>query len=110
MRQSAVVQSYTPHLQILNVIIVFISNIIIFQDIIHGKLDQKNSQLEVDYAIGRDTQNNVLGCIVDTLQEWCNSCEAVLRCVEQQIQRANTDKNQALKHKEAVEIEVLFVF
>lgn len=59
----------------------------------------------MDYAIGRDTQSNVLGCIVDTLQEWSDSCEAVLRCVEQQILRANSDKNQALKHKEAIEVE-----
>ncbi|RZF35788.1 hypothetical protein LSTR_LSTR013749, partial [Laodelphax striatellus] len=28
----------------------------IYADIIHGKLDQKNSQLELDYAIGRDMQ------------------------------------------------------
>ncbi|XP_046679002.1 COP9 signalosome complex subunit 7b [Homalodisca vitripennis] len=79
----------------------------IYADVIHGKLDQKNSQLEVDYAIGRDTQSNVLGCIVDTLQEWCDSCETVLRCVEQQINRANAEKNRALKHKEAVETEVI---
>lgn len=75
-------------------------------DIIHGKLDQKNSQLEVDYALGRDTQSDVLGGIVETLQEWCDSCEAVLRCVEQQIHRANTEKNRALKHKETIDTEV----
>lgn len=69
-------------------------------------MDQKNSQLEVDYAIGRDTQDNVLGCVVATLQEWCDSCEAVLQCVEAQIHRANTEKNRALKHKEAIEQEV----
>jgi len=79
----------------------------IYADVIHGKLDQKNSQLEVDYALGRDTQANTLGCVVATLQEWCDSCEAVLRCVEQQIHRANSDKNRALKHKEVIENEVV---
>lgn len=39
-------------------------------DIIHGKLDQKNSQLEVDYAIGRDTRDEDLSVIIKTLQEW----------------------------------------
>lgn len=75
-------------------------------DIIHGKLDQKNSQLEVDYAIGRDIQPADLGSIVSTLQDWCDSCEAVLSCVETQINRANAEKNRRLKHKEAIEQEV----
>ncbi|GLH04825.1 hypothetical protein R5R35_003585 [Gryllus longicercus] len=79
----------------------------IYADIIHGKLDQKNSQLEVDYAIGRDIQPGDLGSIVNTLQEWCDSCEAVLSCVETQINRANTEKNRRLKHKEAIEQEIV---
>lgn len=77
-----------------------------FQDIIHGKLDQKNSQLEVDYAIGRDIRPGDVGIIVSTLQDWCNACDAVLGCVEVQIQRANTEKNKIVKHKEVIEQEV----
>ncbi|XP_046995186.1 COP9 signalosome complex subunit 7a [Schistocerca americana] len=79
----------------------------IYADIIHGKLDLKNSQLEVDYAIGRDIQPADLGSIVSTLQEWCDSCETVLSCVEMQINRANSEKNRRLKHKEAVEQEIV---
>ncbi|KAJ8874686.1 hypothetical protein PR048_025552 [Dryococelus australis] len=71
-----------------------------------GKLDQKNSQLEVDYAIGRDIRVTDIGSIVSTLQEWCDSCEAVLSCVEDQIMRANSYKNRKLKHKEMLEQEV----
>ncbi|XP_066997996.1 COP9 signalosome complex subunit 7a isoform X2 [Anabrus simplex] len=78
----------------------------IYADIIHGKLDQKNNQLEVDYAIGRDIKPEDLGSIISTLQEWCDSCEAVLSCVETQINRANLEKNRRLKHKEAIEQEV----
>jgi len=78
----------------------------IYADIIHGKLDQKNSQLEVDYAIGRDTREADLGTIITTLQEWCDSCEAVLSAVETQINRANSEKNRALKHKDAIEAEI----
>jgi COP9 signalosome complex subunit 7 len=83
-----------------------LSLVLAYADIIHGKLDQKNSQLEVDYAIGRDIQSADLGSIVSTLQEWCDSCEAVLSCVETQINRANAEKNRRLKHKEAIEQEV----
>ncbi|PNF31470.1 COP9 signalosome complex subunit 7a [Cryptotermes secundus] len=79
----------------------------IYADIIHGKLDQKHSQLEVDYAIGRDIQPADLGSIVSTLQDWCDSCEAVLSCVETQINRANAEKNRRLKHKEAIEQEII---
>lgn len=69
-------------------------------------MDQKNSQLEVDYAIGRDIRPGDIGIIVSTLQDWCNACEAVLGCVETQIDRANSEKNKNIKHKDAIEQEV----
>lgn len=72
-------------------------------------MDQRNSQLEVDYAIGRDIQSNDIGNISATLKEWCESCETVLFCIEKQIERANLEKAKRLKHKEAVEQEVSVV-
>jgi COP9 signalosome complex subunit 7 len=78
----------------------------IYADIIHGKLDQKDSQLEVDFAIGRDIRIEEIGAIVDTLQQWCDSCETVLSCIESQITSANTEKSKSLKHKESIEQEV----
>lgn len=78
----------------------------IYADIIHGKLDQKNKQLEVDYAIGRDIQKGNVREIVGTLQEWCDSCETILACLENQIHRANAEKQKRIKHKEANEIEI----
>lgn len=79
---------------------------IVSTDIIHGKLDQRNSHLEVDYAIGRDIQWNNVGNISATLQEWCDSCETVLSCIEKQIERANLEKARRTKHKETIEQEV----
>lgn len=78
----------------------------IYSDIIQGKLDQKNSQLEVDYAIGRDIRAEDIGAIVNTLQEWCDSCEAVLGCIERQVNKANTEKNNRIKHREQIEQEI----
>lgn len=75
-------------------------------DIIQGKLDQKNKQLEVDNAIGRDIKFGEMGQIVNTLQDWCDSCETVLATIEDQICRANSEKQRRIKHKEAVEQEV----
>jgi COP9 signalosome complex subunit 7 len=78
----------------------------IYADIIHGKLDQKNSQLEVDYAIGRDTRPEDVNVIVNCLQDWCSACEGVLACVETQIHRANTEKNRSMLRKAEVEQEI----
>lgn len=75
-------------------------------DIIQGKLDQRNSHLEVDYTIGRDIQSEDIGKISATLQDWCNSCETVLNCIEEQIDRANMQKGVILRHKEKVDSEV----
>lgn len=75
-------------------------------DIIHGKLDQKNKQLEVDYAIGRDIRPEEIKKISATLKEWCDSCESVLQTIENQIDRANSAKSMRTKHTEDLEAEV----
>lgn len=78
----------------------------IYADIIHGKLDQKNSQLEVDYAIGRDIRSDDINIIVNCLQDWCSACEGVLSCVESQIHRANLEKNKSMQRKTDIETEI----
>ena len=45
---------------------------VIYADIIHGKLDQKNQQLEVDYAIGRDIRPEAVPEVISVLQDWYN--------------------------------------
>lgn len=79
---------------------------VLFLDIIHGKLDQKNSQLEIDYAIGRDIRPEDINVIVNCLQDWCSACEKVLSCVETQICRANAEKNTAMLRQMEIEQEV----
>ncbi|XP_056642625.1 COP9 signalosome complex subunit 7a [Diorhabda carinulata] len=79
----------------------------IYADIIHGKLDQKNSQLEVDYAIGRDIRAEDINIISNCLQDWCSACEGVLSCVENQIRRANSEKNKSMQRKADIENEIV---
>lgn len=80
-------------------------------DIIHGKLDQKNGQLEIDYAIGRDIRPEDIDVIVNCLQDWCSACEKVLSSVETQIHRANSEKNNAMVRQMEIEQEVvLYMF
>ncbi|KAK9743698.1 PCI domain [Popillia japonica] len=78
----------------------------IYADIIHGKLDQKNSQLEVDSAIGRDIRTEDIDVIVTCLEDWCSACEGVLSCVETQIHRANSEKNKNVQRKTDIEQEI----
>uniref|UniRef100_A0A8C2HGC5 PCI domain-containing protein n=1 Tax=Cyprinus carpio TaxID=7962 RepID=A0A8C2HGC5_CYPCA len=62
----------------------------VYCDIIHGKLDQRNQQVEVDCSIGRD-----LACIF------------VFLCgIEEQVSRANQYRENQLKIKVQVETEV----
>lgn len=48
----------------------------VYCDIIQGKLDQRNQQVEVDCSVGRDLGPNELPNIINTLQEWsvCPLC------------------------------------
>lgn len=78
-----------------------------YTDIIHGKLDQKNGILELDYAIGRDIKPEDLPNIINTLQSWCDTCDTMLSNIDQLITRANADKETHLKHRNSLETEVL---
>ncbi len=44
---------------------------VIYADIIRGKLDQSNQQVEVDYAIGRDIRPEAVKDVISVLQQWC---------------------------------------
>lgn len=79
---------------------------VIYADVVRGKLDQKNNQLEVDYTIGRDIRTEDIGTVIKVLQEWCTSCEVVLNNIECQISRANAMKDSHIKLKQQIENEV----
>ncbi|XP_078393785.1 COP9 signalosome complex subunit 7a [Cetorhinus maximus] len=79
----------------------------IYADIVQGKLDQRNQVLEVDCSIGRDIRPQDISTMARTLQEWCNSCEAVLIGIEDQIGRADQYKEHQLKVKQQVESEIV---
>ncbi|XP_012140441.1 COP9 signalosome subunit 7 isoform X2 [Megachile rotundata] len=79
----------------------------IYADIIHGKLDQKNSQLEVDYAgLGRDVRPGDTGVVAETLAAWGQACGSVLACIEEQVTIANVEKQAAIYHKETVQRDI----
>ncbi|XP_015764686.1 PREDICTED: COP9 signalosome complex subunit 7b-like [Acropora digitifera] len=51
----------------------------IYADIIHGKLDQKNKQLEVDFAIGRDITPDTINRVTEVLQDWLKFVSSLLK-------------------------------
>jgi len=75
-------------------------------NVIRGKLDQRSSHFEVDFALGRDIQKSDMKRIKDTLQAWCDSCDGMLACLEQQVNRANTTKKNHIAHKKYIEEKV----
>jgi len=75
-------------------------------ELINGKLDQKNRQLEIDYAVARDIQTENIQEIITILSDWLKSCESCSSCLQEQIERANAEKVKRLKHKERLEEQV----
>lgn len=79
-----------------------------FLELINGKLDQKNRQLEIDSAVARDIQTENIQEIVTILSEWLKSCESCSSCLQDQIDNANAEKAQRIKHKAELEEQVKF--
>lgn len=77
-----------------------------YSDIIKGKLDQLNNQLEIDFAIGRDVTDTQIDDILSVLNNWCTNCEIALKTIETQITCANSFKQKQLEIQSNVEIEV----
>lgn len=72
-------------------------------ELINGKLDQKNRQLEIDYAISRDIQTENIQEIVNILSEWLKSSEQINHCLQDQIENANAEKVKKVKHMEHIQ-------
>lgn len=79
-------------------------------ELINGKLDQKNRQLEIDYAVARDIQVENIKEIITILNDWLKSCESCSNCLQEQIEKANGEKSKRLKHKEWMEEQVSIQF
>lgn len=78
----------------------------IYAELINGKLDQKNRQLEIDYAVARDIQTENIQEIVDILSDWLKSCESCSSIMQAQIETSNAEKAKQIKHKEKLEEQV----
>ncbi|KAF6751403.1 hypothetical protein DFP72DRAFT_1034223 [Ephemerocybe angulata] len=57
----------------------------IYQDIIRGKLDQKEEQLEVEYTMGRDVEPGKVGELLEALRSWASTTAEVLTTLDAKI-------------------------
>jgi len=57
----------------------------IYLDLFHGKLDQKEEQLEVTYTMGRDLEPGKLEQVLAALKDWASTTSAVLTTLDGKI-------------------------
>jgi len=57
----------------------------IYLDLLRGKLDQKEAQLEVEYTMGRDLEPGKLEAMLGALKDWASTTSAVLATLDAQI-------------------------
>ncbi|KAG5636927.1 hypothetical protein H0H81_006360 [Sphagnurus paluster] len=77
----------------------------IYLDILRGKLDEKEQQLEVEYTMGRDLEPGKLEELLAALQNWAETTTAVLGTLEakiQQISRETTAAKQMEQEQESL--------
>ncbi len=46
--------------------------------------------------------------MISTLEEWCNTCDGMLSCLEDTATRANSTKAANLDHKRNIEQKVIW--
>jgi len=58
----------------------------IYLDILRGKLDQKEQQLEIEYTMGRDLEPGKIENVLSALKNWASTTSAVLSTLDAQLQ------------------------
>jgi COP9 signalosome complex subunit 7 len=69
----------------------------IYLDILHGKLDQKEEQLEVTYTMGRDIEPGKLEGVLTALNDWASTTSSVLSALDAKL---NVIAAQTVVHKQ----------
>ncbi|KAF8551930.1 hypothetical protein OG21DRAFT_1605036 [Imleria badia] len=62
----------------------------IYLDVLRGKLDQKEQQLEIEYTMGRDLEPGKLENLLQALQNWATTTATVLSELDQKLMEAAT--------------------
>ncbi|KAJ7632328.1 hypothetical protein FB45DRAFT_791341 [Roridomyces roridus] len=79
----------------------------IYLDILRGKLDQKEAQLEVEYTMGRDLAPGQLESVLAALRNWSETTASVLQTLDAKLAAVATTaverRNRAAAHEKALQ-------
>ncbi len=77
-----------------------------YNELLKGKLDQKNKQLHVDYTYGRDVRSDQLDSMLETLNQWDSQLEKAQHLVERQISECNQNIGDNYERQLKLEFEL----
>jgi len=72
----------------------------IYLDMLRGKLDQMEQQLEVEYTMGRDLEPGKLEDVLKALQSWADTTTAVLATLDEKINSIASETTAAKLRQE----------
>nr|GAT60461.1 predicted protein [Mycena chlorophos] len=79
----------------------------IYLDVLRGRLDQKQSQLEVEYTMGRDLAPGAVDALLSALKDWATTTASVLQTLDDKLARIAKDtatrKKERADHQEVLE-------
>lgn len=78
----------------------------IYSNIIDGKMDQKNSCIEIESTIARDIRKDQLQSMLTILTDWCDKCDNMIATVETQMQSANQSKVSNFRVNQELEAKI----
>jgi COP9 signalosome complex subunit 7 len=67
----------------------------VYQDVLQGKLDQKEQQFEVEYTMGRDLAEGQIESLLIALNDWSERTAQVLTALDDKIAEANAEEAAA---------------
>ncbi|KAJ3832518.1 hypothetical protein F5878DRAFT_570651 [Lentinula raphanica] len=78
----------------------------IYLDILRGKLDQKECQLEVEYTMGRDLEPGKVEAMLNALKDWASTTSAVLSTLDSQLASLSSQTASNKERREEYEVRV----
>ncbi|KAK9722099.1 hypothetical protein K7432_002946 [Basidiobolus ranarum] len=77
-----------------------------YKGLIKAKLDQKKSQVEIEYTIGRDLRPGQLDQMLKRLNSWSSTSLNILNTIDEKIEQIKETSNNALQAREEHEKKV----
>lgn len=78
----------------------------IYGNVIDGKMDQKNSWIEIESTVARDIQKDQLQSMLNILNDWCEKCDNMIATMDTQMQFANQNKLSNFRVNQELETKI----